>query len=305
MCLLAICFLFTVDGALAVDTLNCQSLVSGPGISDRRSVIRQPFSGNTQTLFGARTFSVFDQCIVTAASEISSALSYSAADTVQDTVSLAKGVTDSIQYGVTRPDNAVRLVGTSVGNAFNSAVTGTIRVAESVTGIVAHAVRSTLGSTVQVAVTLLDTQQRIIQYATSLLGTPYKWGGSTTDTGLDCSGFVREVVHGTTGITLPRTAREMSRRGTLIEYTEMQPGDLVFFDTRRRPFSHVGIYLGDGRFVHGASGKKSGKQVRIDSFESKYYRTRFNGARRIDVDPTTTDGDDGDHITVNDGTRLN
>ena len=186
--------------------------------------------------------------------------------------------------------------GNAVGGAMKNTVVGTFNAAGTVTGIVADTVRNTVvgtvnvagavaggvGSTVSgVAKTIIDAPQRMIQYATTMLGTPYKWGGNTIESGLDCSGFVREVVQTTTGKLLPRTAKEMSGQGTQVAYTEMKPGDLVFFNTRRRPFSHVGIYLGDGRFMHGASGVKSGKQVRIDSFSSDYYRTRFNGARRV------------------------
>jgi cell wall-associated NlpC family hydrolase len=194
-------------------------------------------------------------------------------------------------------------MGSAVGGAVRTTVVGTANVAGSVTGIVADTVRSTVDGTVNVAGgvgstvgtvarTLIDAPQRMIQYATTMLGTPYKWGGNTVDSGLDCSGFVREVVQVATGRLLPRTAREMSNQGAKVAYTEMKPGDLVFFNTRRREFSHVGIYLGDGRFMHGASGVKSGKQVRIDSFNSAYYRKRFNGARRLDHSEEIADNAD-------------
>lgn len=225
-------------------------------------------------------------------------------DTVRNTVSgtvnvagmVGGAVSNTVKSTVSGTASAAGALGSAVGGAVKSTVVGTVDAAGTVTGIVADTVRSTVAGTVNVAgavaggvggavsdvaKTLVDAPQRMIQYATTMLGTPYKWGGNTVESGLDCSGFVREVVQSTTGKLLPRTAREMSRQGTQVAYTEMKPGDLVFFNTRRRPFSHVGIYLGDGRFMHGASGAKSGKQIRIDSFSSAYYRTRFNGARRV------------------------
>lgn len=242
----------------------------------------------------------FGQGMITTASSLTFALTDGVKNTVRGTASLAGtvggAVSNTVRQTVSGTANAAGVLGSAVGGAVKTTVVGTVNVAGTVTGIVGDTVRNTVvgtvnvagavaggvGSTVTgVARTLVDAPQWMIQYATTMLGTPYKWGGNTVDSGLDCSGFVREVVQSTTGKLLPRTAREMSRQGTQVAYTEMQPGDLVFFNTRRRPFSHVGIYLGDGRFMHGASGVKSGKQVRIDSFSSSYYRSRFNGARRV------------------------
>lgn len=242
----------------------------------------------------------FGQGMMTTASSLTFALTDGVKSTVLGTASLAGtvtgAVTNTLKNTVSGTANVAGAFGSAVGGAVKSTMVGTFQAAGTVTGIVTDTVRDTVAGTVDVAGavaggvgstvsgvarTLVDAPQRMIQYATTMLGTPYKWGGNTVDSGLDCSGFVREVVQGTTGKLLPRTAREMSQQGTQVAYTEMKPGDLVFFNTRRRPFSHVGIYLGDGRFMHGASGKKSGKQVRIDSFSSPYYRTRFNGARRV------------------------
>lgn len=247
------------------------------------SVVRVAASGAAtpaNSLLGA-----FGQGVVSTASSLTFALTDGVKNTVQGSASLAGtvggAVSNTVRHTVSGTANAAGALGSVVGGAVKTTVIGTINVAGTVTGIVADTVRNTVSGTVHVARTLADTPQRMVQYATTMLGTPYKWGGNTADSGLDCSGFVREVVEGTTGKLLPRTAREMSRQGTQVAYGEMKPGDLVFFNTRRRPFSHVGIYLGDGRFMHGASGVKSGKQVRIDSFSSAYYRSRFNGARRV------------------------
>ena len=114
--------------------------------------------------------------------------------------------------------------------------------------------------------------------ALGLIGIRYRMGGNTPENGLDCSGMVRYVFQQAWGKTLPRTAEEISRVGENIERTNLQPGDLVFYNTLRRGFSHVGIYLGDNKFIHSPS---SGGQVRIESMELSYWKTRFNGARRI------------------------
>ncbi|TXL62436.1 C40 family peptidase [Zeimonas arvi] len=112
----------------------------------------------------------------------------------------------------------------------------------------------------------------------SMLGVNYKWGGDSPDTGLDCSGLVRFVYEETLGKVLPRRSVEMSREGESVDRHELKPGDLVFFNTLRRAFSHVGIYIGNNQFVHAPS---RGKQVRVESLESSYWAKRFNGARRL------------------------
>lgn len=117
--------------------------------------------------------------------------------------------------------------------------------------------------------------------ALGLIGIRYKLGGNTPENGLDCSGMVRYVFKQAWGTTLPRTAEEISHIGETVDSANLQPGDLVFYNTLRRGFSHVGIYLGDNKFIHSPS---SGGQVRIDSMELSYWKSRFSGARRI-TDP--------------------
>lgn len=114
--------------------------------------------------------------------------------------------------------------------------------------------------------------------AMSLIGIHYRRGGSTPEHGLDCSGLVRYVFRQANGTELPRTSAEISQMGEKIEKKDLQPGDLVFFNTLKRTFSHVGIYLGDNKFIHAPS---SGGAVRIDSMDLDYWKARFNGARRI------------------------
>jgi cell wall-associated NlpC family hydrolase len=115
-------------------------------------------------------------------------------------------------------------------------------------------------------------------YAMSLADTPYRYGGSSRDDGFDCSGFVRYVFENVLGVSLPRTSAEMGDTGEALAGGELRPGDLVFFNTRRRPFSHVGIYLGEDRFVHAPG---NGKAIMVVNMQEKYWRTRYNGARRF------------------------
>jgi len=129
--------------------------------------------------------------------------------------------------------------------------------------------------------TLQDLRQRasdLTMKAINLLGIRYLRGGDTPENGLDCSGFVRYVFNNTLHPELPRTSQEISKVGEHIDAKDLQPGDLVFYNTLRRGFSHVGIYLGDNKFIHAPS---AGGQVRVESMDIKYWKQRFNGARRI------------------------
>lgn len=124
----------------------------------------------------------------------------------------------------------------------------------------------------------LTTAQDLTSAALDLIGIRYKWGGNTPATGLDCSGLVRYVFQQVTGVTLPRTAKDMSRLGEQVAVTDLKPGDLVFFNTRRFAFSHVGIYLGDNRFVHAP---RRGREVEVATLDSTFWQKRFDGARRM------------------------
>lgn len=115
-------------------------------------------------------------------------------------------------------------------------------------------------------------------YAMSLYDTPYQYGGKSRVNGFDCSGFVQYVFQNSLGLQLPRTSAEMSRLGTPLDAAQLKPGDLVFFNTTRSPNSHVGIFIGENRFVHSP---KTGKAIMLTSLNDKYWSTRFNGARRI------------------------
>lgn len=123
----------------------------------------------------------------------------------------------------------------------------------------------------------------IVVSAMGFLGLPYKRGGSSFDTGFDCSGFVKALYSQTLGKVLPRSAAEQAAQTTTIEKAELQPGDLVFFNTMRRAFSHVGIYVGEGKFIHSP---KPGAQVRIEDMNVGYWDKRYNGARRVESEST-------------------
>jgi cell wall-associated NlpC family hydrolase len=137
----------------------------------------------------------------------------------------------------------------------------------------------------QVKTSVGDKTNQMLGKAMTLLGVPYKRGGSSSETGFDCSGFVRHIYETSVGRLLPRRADEQAKTTEKIERNELNPGDLVFFNTMRRTFSHVGIYIGDGKFIHAPS---AGKAVRVDDLRAAYWTKRFTGARRVQ-EPLTTD----------------
>lgn len=122
------------------------------------------------------------------------------------------------------------------------------------------------------------TVQDVVDQAVDMLGIPYRHGGSTLEAGFDCSGFVTHVFREGLGLILPRTSRELSKTGEVIDEGQLQPGDLVFFNTMRHAFSHVGIYLGSNQFVHAP---RAGGRIRIEDLRDGYWKKRFNGARRV------------------------
>ncbi|BCM24096.1 hypothetical protein ZMTM_03550 [Methyloradius palustris] len=124
-----------------------------------------------------------------------------------------------------------------------------------------------------------DTVQEVMMNALSLTGIRYTYGGKNPDTGFDCSGFVRYVFQQAASLTLPHSARAISQLGQSVSIDELQPGDLVFFNTLKTAFSHVGIYIGGHRFIHAPS---TGGGISVVDMDDSYWVKRFNGAKRLD-----------------------
>jgi cell wall-associated NlpC family hydrolase len=120
----------------------------------------------------------------------------------------------------------------------------------------------------------------LVVNAMGFLGVPYRRGGNNAETGFDCSGFVRAMYEQTVGLLLPRRASEQAAATQVIDRSELKPGDLVFFNTMRAAFSHVGIYVGDNKFIHSP---KPGSEVRVEDMRQAYWEHRFTGARRVPV----------------------
>lgn len=131
------------------------------------------------------------------------------------------------------------------------------------------------------AVHVVDNTSALVSTAMGFLGVRYQRGGNSAETGFDCSGFVRAIYQKTAGLVLPRRAKDQAASTEVIDKRDLQPGDLVFFNTMRRAFSHVGVYLGDGKFIHSP---RTGEEVRVESLQTSYWKQRFNGARRVALD---------------------
>ncbi|WP_369658475.1 C40 family peptidase [Variovorax sp. V15] len=135
-----------------------------------------------------------------------------------------------------------------------------------------------IGQLKQVRQTVTERTSDLVVTAIGFLGVPYRRGGNTAESGFDCSGFVRAMYNETVGHMLPRRAEEQAAATEKIDRSQLKPGDLVFFNTMRRAFSHVGIYVGEGKFIHSP---RSGAQVRVEDMNGSYWQRRFDGARRV------------------------
>jgi hypothetical protein len=126
--------------------------------------------------------------------------------------------------------------------------------------------------------TVSEQASSLVINALAFLDIPYRYGGNNTQTGFDCSGFVRAVYEQSLGKVLPRRSDEQAAATQEIDRSDLKPGDLVFFNTMKRAFSHVGIYMGEGKFIHSP---RAGAQVRVEDMRLAYWNKRFNGARRV------------------------
>jgi cell wall-associated NlpC family hydrolase len=145
--------------------------------------------------------------------------------------------------------------------------------------------RGLLSQIDQVSKSVRSKASELVVDAMGFLGVPYKRGGNNAESGFDCSGFVRAMYEQSVGLLLPRRADQQAAATQHIEKTELQPGDLVFFNTLHRAFSHVGIYIGDGKFIHSP---KPGAQVRVENMGLNYWTSRFDGARRVAAGGSTS-----------------
>ena len=147
---------------------------------------------------------------------------------------------------------------------------------DDVTGVLAD--KTLLTKLEEVGHTVTNRASDLVITSMGFLGVPYRRGGNSVQTGFDCSGFVRAMYEQTIGLLLPRRAKEQAAATEAIDKKDLQPGDLVFFNTMKRAFSHVGIYVGEGKFIHSP---KPGAQVRVEDMGHTYWQRRFNGARRV------------------------
>ncbi|MDC6167537.1 C40 family peptidase [Paucibacter sp. XJ19-41] len=143
-----------------------------------------------------------------------------------------------------------------------------------------------------------DKASDLVLASMNFLGVPYKRGGNSAESGFDCSGFTRHIFEMSVGLVLPRRADEQAKLSSLapVKKTELKPGDLVFFNTMRRTFSHVGIYVGEGKFIHAP---RSGQKVRVEDMREAYWAKRFTGARRADLGSAADAGGNANTPSLN------
>ena len=131
-------------------------------------------------------------------------------------------------------------------------------------------------------VNAIDKASTVALQALAHLGAPYRTGGLSPRTGFDCSGLVAYVYREGAGLALPRNTFDLSQLGEPVDRAALRPGDLVFYNTQRREYSHVGIYLGEDRFIHAPT---SGGEVRVENLRADYWMRRYSGARRVITSP--------------------
>ncbi|HEV6967990.1 C40 family peptidase, partial [Roseateles sp.] len=145
------------------------------------------------------------------------------------------------------------------------------------------------GGSSRLLASVRDTASDLVLSAMNFLGVRYTRGGNSVENGFDCSGFTRHIFEMSVGLILPRRADEQAKLSSLlpIRKDELKPGDLVFFNTMRATFSHVGIYVGEGKFIHAP---RTGSAVRVEDMRDSYWAKRFTGARRADLKAAAENG---------------
>lgn len=145
------------------------------------------------------------------------------------------------------------------------------------------------GGSSRLLASVRDTASDLVLSAMNFLGVRYTRGGNSVENGFDCSGFTRHIFEMSVGLVLPRRADEQAKDSSLlpIVQSELKPGDLVFFNTMKRTFSHVGIYVGEGKFIHAP---RTGSAVRVEDMRDSYWAKRFTGARRADLKAAAAEG---------------
>jgi cell wall-associated NlpC family hydrolase len=153
--------------------------------------------------------------------------------------------------------------------------------ASAIVGAPAAAASAAVAVPSAIAGKIREQASDMVVTAMNFLGVRYRRGGNDADIGFDCSGFTRHVFEMSVGLVLPRRADEQAKAPGLVpvKRDELQPGDLVFFNTLKRTFSHVGIYVGDGKFIHSP---RPGGEVRVEDMGFAYWKKRFTGARRVE-----------------------
>ncbi len=178
---------------------------------------------------------------------------------------------------------AAALVGLSIATASHAAPSGSGDDMDNFLadkGLLSQISEAGQNVTQRVARNVAEKASELVVSAMGFLGVPYKRGGNSFETGFDCSGFVRALYEQSAGLLLPRKAEQQAAATVQIDKTELQPGDLVFFNTLKKAFSHVGIYVGEGKFIHSP---RAGSAVRVEDMQKAYWNQRFDGARRVET----------------------
>ena len=193
-------------------------------------------------------------------------------------VAAAASVSSQTSVTPPTPSSAPASAATSGAASLAGSATSSTSVGQFKSSLTALDVSTLLERAAASASSFASNASNLADSALAFLGVSYRFGGNSPDTGFDCSGLVRRVFKDALGLNLPRTAKEMSAVGSQVKIDDLKPGDLVFFNTMRNAFSHVGIYLGDNKFVHAPS---AGGVVRVEDMRVNYWKQRFDGARRV------------------------